>query len=99
MRGALRLRRLEMAPALRRDAAGGDRLGRQPRRGIVGAQPKPIFGARGEHAIGLGNALEDEVVDHHADIGIGAVEEDRRRALAQAAALSPATRPCAAASS
>ena len=95
----LRLRRLEMAPALRRDAAGGDRLGRQPRRGIVGAQPQPIFGAGGEHPIGLGDALQDEIVDHHADIGIGAVEQDRRRARAQAAALRPATSPCAAASS
>ena len=69
---------LEMPPPLRRHAAGGDRRRRQPRGGIVGAQPQPIFGARGQHPIGLGDALQHQVVDHHADIGIGAVEQDRR---------------------
>ena len=53
---------------------------RQPLVGIVGAQRQAIFGARGEHAIGLADAPRDEIVDHHAEIGFGAIEEDRRAA-------------------
>ena len=76
-------------PALRRDAAGRDRLRRQPRLGIVGAQPQPIFGAGGEHPIGLGHALQDEVVDHHPDIAVAAVEQHRRRARRPGGGVQP----------
>ena len=82
------------------DAAERDALAGQPLVGIVGAQRQPVLGARGEHAIGLGDAAGDQVVDHHAEIAFGAVEHDRARRRRRArAALSPATRPCAAASS
>ena len=43
--------------------------------GVVGAQGQAILGARGEHAIGLADAAGDEVVDHHAEIARGAVED------------------------
>ena len=72
----------------------------QPLVGIVGPQGQPVFGARGEHPVGLAGAAGHQIVDQHADIGVGAVE--RRAAAAPAAdsaALSPAIRPCAAASS
>ena len=50
--------------------------GRQPLVGVVGAQAQAVLGARGEHAVGLGHAARDQVVDHHADVG-------RRRATAR----------------
>jgi hypothetical protein len=82
------------------NAAGGDRLAASAARRHCRRAAQPIFGARGEHPIGLGDALQDEVVDHHADIAGRAVEADSALlARAQAAALRPATRPCAAASS
>ena len=68
--------------------------------GVVGAQGQPVFGARGEHAVGLAGAAGHEVVDQHADIGVGPVEHERRPPPdADSAALSPAISPCAAASS
>ena len=51
------------------DASSCQRLLAQPRRRIVGAQRKPIFGARGHHPIGLAHALKRQIVDHHADVG------------------------------
>ena len=56
------------------DAAERDALFGQPLVGVVGAQRQPVFGARGEHAIGLADAAGDEIVDHHPEIGFGAVE-------------------------
>ena len=49
------------ADAAKRDASPG-----QPLIGIVGAQRKAIFGARGEHAVGLAHALHHQIVDHDA---------------------------------
>ena len=40
--------------------------------GVVLAEAEPIFRTAGKHAIGLGDAMGDEVVDQHADIGLGA---------------------------
>ena len=51
----------------------------QPLVGVVGAQRQPVFGARGEHPVRLGDAARDQIVDHHAEIAFGAVEDDRRR--------------------
>ena len=68
---AFRLRG-ERAPARRSDAADVDAERRQPLVGIVGAKRKAVLGAAGEHAIGLGHAAGDEVVDHHAEIAVGA---------------------------
>ena len=49
---------------------------RQALIGVVGAQPQAELGARREHPIGLGDAAGDEVVDHHADVGVGAGDRD-----------------------
>ena len=54
-----------------------DALAGQPLVGIIGPQAQPIFGARGEHAIRLGNAARHEIVDHHAEVGLGPVEGNR----------------------
>ena len=42
----------------------------QPQVGIVLAQLQPVFGAAGEHAVGLGHAAGDQVVDQHAEVGL-----------------------------
>ena len=49
---------------------------RQTLVGIVGAQAQAVFGARGEHAIGLGDAARHQVVDHHAHIAVGARDDE-----------------------
>ena len=41
--------------------------------GVVDAEVEAELGAGGEHAVGLVGALADEVVDHDADVGLGAV--------------------------
>src|SRR3546814_4552878 len=45
-------------------------------RSSVDAQAEPVFRARGQHTVRLGNALKHEIVDHHADIRIGAIERE-----------------------
>ena len=74
---------------------------RQPQVGIVGAQRQAVLGARGEHPVGLDHALRGQVVDQHAEIGLGAVghEVGPRGRRPRRAALMPASRPWAAASS
>src|SRR6202022_4007644 len=59
------------------DAADRKTTRRQPLIRIVGAERQAILGARGEHAIGLARAARHEVIDHHAEIGLGPVENDR----------------------
>src|SRR2546428_79673 len=49
--------------------------------GIVNAQVQAKFGARGEHAVRLIRPLADEVVNQDADVGLGAVQHQRRLAL------------------
>ena len=43
---------------------------------VVGPQLEAVFGPRREHAVGLTGAKRHQIVDHHADIGIGAVEHE-----------------------
>ena len=57
-----------------------DAFVRQPQIRIVGAQQQAILGARGEHAVGLACPERDQIVDHHADIGVGPVEHEFGRA-------------------
>ena len=52
------------------DAAQIDTRRRQPLIRIVGAQAQAVLGARGEHAVGLGDAARNQVVDHHAQVGV-----------------------------
>ena len=82
------------------NAADPQTFGRQALVGVVGAQAQPVLGARGEHAVRLGDAARDQVVDHDAEIAVGARDDERsRRPPASRAALMPATKPWAAASS
>ena len=72
--------------AVRSDAAEVDAERRQALVGIVGAQAQPVFGARGEHAVGLGDAARHQVVDHHAEIAVGAARRRNRAAPPPASA-------------
>ena len=47
--------------------------------GVVGPQAQPVLGARGEHAVGLRHAAGDEVVDHHAEVAVGAGDDEPAR--------------------
>ena len=49
-------------------------LSGQPLVRIVGPETEAIFGSRREHAIGLGHAARHEIIDHDADVGVGAGE-------------------------
>ena len=40
---------------------------------------QPILRARGEHPIGLGDSPRHQVVDHHSEIAVGAIEHDSLR--------------------
>ena len=59
------------------NAVGVKRSFAEPGRRIVRAQRKAILGARGHHAIGLADALQRQIVDHHADVARAPVERDR----------------------
>ena len=59
------------------DAACGDTERREALVGVVGAKREAVLGAAGEHAIGLGDAARDEIVDHHAEIAVGARDDER----------------------
>ena len=59
------------------DATALDADAGEPLVGVVGPQRKPVLGTRSEHAVGLAHPARDEIVDHHAEIRIGAVEHDR----------------------
>src|SRR3546814_20509179 len=54
---------------------------------VVRAQTQAIFGAAGEHPIGLAEAAGDQIVDEDADVGFRAV--DRERAKCRPAASGP----------
>ena len=62
-------RRTDFANATHRHASGS-----QAFIGVVGAERQPIFGARGEHAVGFADPARHQIVDHHANIGFGAIE-------------------------
>ena len=49
--------------------------------GVVLAQQQAVFRAAGHHAVGVGAALGDQVVDQGADIAGSAVEDERFLAL------------------
>ena len=68
---------LEEAPALVVDQPEFAARRREPEVGVVLAQREAVFRAAREHAVRLGRAARDEVVDHHADVGIAAGREPR----------------------
>ena len=49
--------------------------------GVVLAQEQAVFGAGGEHAVRLGGAFGDEIVNEDADVGFVAAEDDGAFAL------------------
>ena len=61
----------------RANAAQAGAKRRQPLISIVGTQRESVFGARGEHAVGLADTLHCQIVDHHAEISVGAAKTDR----------------------
>ena len=62
------------ASAFRSDAVPGDAAIGQAQPRIVGPQAEPVLGPGRQHAIGLGHAVQDQIVDQHADIGLGTPE-------------------------
>jgi len=44
---------------------------------IICAKEEAIFRTRGEHAIGLCHAFRNQIVNHHTDIGLAAVQNER----------------------
>jgi hypothetical protein len=66
----------EMLRPFRAHTADRDALPGQPLVRVVGAQREAIFGARGEHTVRLGDAARDQIVDHDAEVALGAVEHD-----------------------
>ena len=68
-------------PPRRPDTANFNATVRQTLIGIVGPQQQPVFGPRGEHPIGFGGTARDQIVNHHAGVGIRPAEgEDVSRA-------------------
>ena len=67
----------EEAPALVVDEAEFAASGRQAQVRVVLAQREAVLRAAREHAVRLGRAARDEVVDHHADVGVAAGREPR----------------------
>ena len=62
------------------DASKLDSAVRQALICIIGAQCEAIFGARGEHAIGFRHPARHQIVHHHAEIAVRAVENHAIRA-------------------
>ena len=92
--------RFERVPSLIVDEAGVAAARRQAQIRVVDPEQQPMLRARREHAIRLEASLRDQVVDENADVRLVAPQLERRLARrARRAALMPATRPCAAASS
>ncbi len=44
---------------------------------VVGTQAQAIFSAGGQHPVGLGNALQSQVIHHHRDIAVRPVKRGR----------------------
>ena len=68
--------------------------------GVVVPEQQPVLGPAREHPVGLVDAAGDQVVDQDADVRLRPVEDERPlRPRRRSAALTPAIRPWAAASS
>jgi hypothetical protein len=63
------------------DEAHGVRARGQALFRVVAAQEQAVLRAAREHAIGLARIGHDEIVDHHADVGLVAAEHERRAVL------------------
>ena len=95
-----RMLALVEGPALVVDEAQLAADGGEARVGVVLAQQQAMLGPAGEHAVGFGRALRDEVIDQHAEVGLAPQRHPRFEFPGRhRPALRPASRPCAAASS
>ena len=61
--------------------------------GVVLAQQQAPLGARGEHPVGLAGAAGDQVVDEDPEVGLRAVEDERRARLREAGRVDPGPEP------
>ena len=66
---------------------------RQTQVGVVLSEQQPVFCPRREQAIWLAQILTNKVIDHDADVGLIAPENERRLAVVCRAALIPAIKP------
>ena len=65
-------------PAQRRvEQAQFETAGRQAQVGVIGAEHQAVFGARSEDPVGLVHAFRDQVVYHHAQVGLVAAQDKR----------------------
>jgi hypothetical protein len=71
---------LEQLPAFRVDQSQALRRGCQAQVGVVLAQQQPVLGAAGEHAVGLGGAAADQVIDQDPQVGLAPQRRPRRLA-------------------
>ena len=65
---------LDLTSAALRQRIAGKRVPTKTRRGVVRPQGEAMLGARGHHAIGFGDALQCQIVNHHANIRCPSVE-------------------------
>ena len=79
----------ERRPPFRGNQSGGHGDRRQALVGVVGPQRQSVLGPAGEHPVGLGHPACDQIVDHHADIGLVPAEDDRVRSGGGAGGVQP----------
>ena len=56
---------------------------------IIRAQQQAIFRAGRKHAVGLCDALCDQIINHHADIGLATVKDERLAGLRGEGSICP----------
>ena len=69
---------LKRGKLLFRNQAEPVALFQQPQIGVILPQQQAMFGARREHAVRLFRAERHEIVNHHADVSVGAAQNERR---------------------
>ena len=53
----------------------------EPEVGVVSAQVQPELGSARKHPVGFAGAVRRQVVDQHAQVGVGAVDRQRSATL------------------
>src|SRR6478752_1792445 len=61
--------------------------------GIVRAQLQTILGARSKHAIRLADTTRDEIINHHAKIGLRAIDDDFRALACESRSIETSKKP------
>jgi hypothetical protein len=70
------------------------RVVRQPELGAPMIEQQPVFGAGGKHAVGLGGAAADQVINKHARHGVAAPQQQRRARRRRVGAWGAMVGPC-----